>query len=205
MTYICCAIVGIVLAMGIYILILQPAENTNAFVDITDNVPVSKICELATLKCFYHNNGVFEKKEEGLFQYGLAARYGYKKLFIEYDGIVVYGIDAGQVKISNPNSDGIVDVYVPDAGILSINAINSTLKDNIEDTGWFTTITPDERSKTFLTAQSKMEEQAQNDEHMLIKAKENAKTLISQYIIEVGKTIGKDYSVKWIDNINDIT
>ena len=53
---------------------------------------VDKICELATLKCYYHDVAEYEKQAEGLFKYR-PFKYGYKKVWIEYDGIVEVGID----------------------------------------------------------------------------------------------------------------
>lgn len=58
---------------------------------------VHEICELATLRCYYHDVAEFEKQSNGLFN------YGYKKFWIEYDGIVDVGIDVGKVHVDKPH------------------------------------------------------------------------------------------------------
>ena len=44
-----------------------------------------------------------------------------------------------------------------------------------------------------------MEKVANNDITILNSAKNNAKKLIEQYIINVGKQVGKEYKEKWLD------
>ena len=78
---------------------------------------VDKICELSTLRCYYHDVAEYEKQPDGLFQYGLF-KYGYKKFWIEYDGIVELGIDVDKVQVNQPDENNIVYVYVPDARII---------------------------------------------------------------------------------------
>ena len=45
-----------------------------------------------------------------------------------------------------------------------------------------------------------MKTNAENDSMLLSQARNNAKKLIEQYIISVGKQVDKEYSVEWIDN-----
>ena len=48
----------------------------------TDFSGVKTICELSTLRCYYHNVAELKKDPDGLFQYGWF-RYGFKKLWME--------------------------------------------------------------------------------------------------------------------------
>ena len=51
-----------------------------------------------------------------------------------------------------------------------------------------------------MEAQKNMREEAQNDKTMLARAKKNAKSLIERYIVNMGKEIGIELSIRWIDN-----
>ncbi len=159
---------------------------------------VDQICELATLRSYYHDVSGDEKQPDGLFKYGLF-RYGYKKFWMEYDGIVELGIDANEVEVNSPNDDNIVYVYVPDAKILNVTADKESMSDPIVETGRFTSITIEEKTKAFSDAQKAMKENAESDKMLLNQAKSNAKILLKQYIVTAGQRIGKEYTVKWLD------
>lgn len=160
---------------------------------------VDKICELATLRCFYHDVAEYEKQPDGLFKFGLF-QYGYKKFWLEYDGIVEVGIDADKVQVGKPDEKGVVNVYVPEARILSVDADEESMSDKpISDTGLFTTIKTEEKIKAYAKAQENMEKKAKNDKSILKEAHNNAKDLIEQYIINIGKQIGQDFTVNWLE------
>ncbi len=159
---------------------------------------VNQICELATLRSYYHDVAGDEKQPDGLFKYGLF-KYGYKKFWIEYDGIVELGIDGNEVEVNHQNDDNIVYVYVPDAKILNVTADNESMSDPIVETGMFTSITIEEKTKAFSAAQKTMKENAESDKILLNQAKNNAKILLKQYIVTVGQKIGKEYTVEWLD------
>lgn len=169
-------------------------KKTNEVAKFSD---VSKICELATLKCYYHDVAEFQKDPDGLFKYGLF-RYGAKKMWMEYNGVVKVGIDVAQVRVEEPKGDGIVKIYVPEAKILDIYADKSTISDPIEDNGVFTKITVDEKAQAFSAAQTTMKENAEKDKTLLNKAYNNAKELLSRYVVNLGKQIGQEYTVQWI-------
>ena len=59
---------------------------------------VTSVCELATLKCYYHNVAKAETEASGIFAKWL--KTGYKKIWTEYSGIIEYGIDISQVTVS---------------------------------------------------------------------------------------------------------
>lgn len=159
---------------------------------------VDKICELSTLRCYYHDVAEYEKQPDGLFQYGLF-KYGYKKFWIEYDGIVELGIDVDKVQVNQPDENNIVYVYVPDARIIDVNADKDTMSDPIVETGKFTSITTEEKTKVFSDAQKTMRENAEANNALLKQAKVNAMKLLEQYIVNVGKQMDQIYTVKWLD------
>lgn len=192
------SIIGIVLviaAVGImFIFKIKLTENSAA----ADFSAVDKICELATLRCYYHDVAEYEKQPDGLFQYGLF-RYGYKKFWIEYDGVVEIGIDINEVQVQQPDRNGIVRIYMPDARILSVDADAYSMSDPIADTGVFTTITSEDKAEAFSAAQTSMRENAETDSRMLSQAYNNAKELLKQYIIRVGEQTGEQYTVDFLE------
>ena len=166
--------------------------------EISDISTGDKICELATLKCYYHDVAEYEKQAEGLFKYR-PFKYGYKKVWIEYDGTVDVGIDVNEVQISEPDRKGVVRIYVPDAKILNVSADKDTMSEPLIDKGIFTTITAEDKNKAFADAQATMQKNAETDAVMLTQAKNNAKELLEQYVINVGEQTGKTYEVEWLE------
>ncbi len=187
-------VVLVVLAIVIRIF---PKKEENV-VEKAEFSDVSKICELATLKCYYHDVAEFQKDPDGLFKYGLF-QYGAKKMWMEYNGIVKIGIDVGKVRVEEPTEDGVVRIYVPEATILDVYADKDTISDPIEDNGMFTEVTIDEKAQAFSAAQATMKENASTDKSLLNQARNNAKELLKRYVVNVGKQIGQNYTVEWIE------
>lgn len=156
---------------------------------------ISSVCELATLKCYYHNVAEARQEASGLF--GGLLGTGYKKVWMEYSGIVEVGIDVAQVNISQPTEDGVVRVHIPDAQILNIYLDKDTLSDPMIDTGFLTEVTMEEKTNAVASAQDNMEETARQNTSILTQAKERAKRTIEGYIINAGDAIGEKYTVQW--------
>lgn len=186
------------LTIGILIINFHGFNFSRSTENTIDFSGVSKICELSTLKCYYHNVAELKKDPDGLFQYGWF-KYGFKKLWIEYTGVIEVGIDVNQVQVNEPDENNIVYVYVPDARITKVSADSDSMSEPISDTGVFTEITIEDQNQAFSQEQSKMEASANNDTTILNRAKNNAKKLIEQYIVNVGKEVGENYKVKWLD------
>lgn len=153
------------------------------------------ICELATLKCYYHNTSELRQDSSGIGKW--FGNIGYKKAWIEYDGIVKLGIDASRVKIE-PNGNK-VRVSVPNATILSVDVNIDTISEAISETGWFTKITTEERAETQKKAQEDMKAKAESNTALLLQATQRAKDTIQNYIINVGNLIGVAYEIEWIE------
>lgn len=158
---------------------------------------VTSVCELATLKCYYHNVAKAETEASGMFAKWL--KTGYKKIWTEYSGIIEYGIDISQVTVSEPDKDGVVTVTIPDAQVLNVDVDEDSLGAPLTDTGFLTSITTEEKTTTLAGAQEAMEQQAKENTEMLAQAKARAKTLIEEYIKNVGEGIGEEYTVEWKD------
>ena len=158
---------------------------------------VTSVCELATLKCYYHNVAKAETEASGIFAKWL--KTGYKKIWTEYSGIIEYGIDISQVTVSEPDKNGVVTVTMPDAQVLNVDVDEETLGTPLTDTGFLTSVTTEEKTTTLAGAQEAMEQQAKENTEMLSQAKARAKTLIEEYIKNVGESIGEEYTVEWKD------
>lgn len=158
---------------------------------------VTSVCELATLKCYYHNVAKAETEASGIFAKWL--KTGYKKIWTEYSGIIEYGIDISQVTVSEPDKNGVVAVTMPDAQVLNVDVDEDSLGTPLTDTGFLTSVTTEEKTTTLAGAQEAMEQQAKENTEMLSQAKARAKTLIEEYIKNVGESIGEEYTVEWKD------
>ena len=158
---------------------------------------VTSVCELATLKCYYHNVAKAETEASGIFAKWL--KTGYKKIWTEYSGIIEYGIDISQVTVSEPDKNGVVTVTMPDAQVLNVDVDEDSLGTPLTDTGFLTSVTTEEKATTLAGAQEEMEQQAKENTEMLSQAKARAKTLIEEYIKNVGESIGEEYTVEWKD------
>ena len=158
---------------------------------------VTSVCELATLKCYYHNVAKAETEASGIFAKWL--KTGYKKIWTEYSGIIEYGIDISQVTVSEPDKNGVVTVTMPDAQVLNVDVDEDSLGTPLTDTGFLTSVTTEEKTTTLAGAQEAMEQQAKENTEMLSQAKARAKTLIEEYIKNVGESIGEEHTVEWKD------
>ena len=158
---------------------------------------VTSVCELATLKCYYHNVAKAETEASGIFAKWL--KTGYKNIWTEYSGIIEYGIDISQVTVSEPDKNGVVTVTMPDAQVLNVDVDEDSLGTPLTDTGFLTSVTTEEKTTTLAGAQEAMEQQAKENTEMLSQAKARAKTLIEEYIKNVGESIGEEYTVEWKD------
>lgn len=189
-------IIMLVLFLAAIIIIKLPQKEN----DISNEIEyssVDRICELATLRCYYHNVAEDEIQPDGLFKYGLF-KFGYKKMWLEYDGVIDVGIEFSEVDISPP-VDNVVTIYVPEAKILDPDADIKSVGELISDKGKFTAITAEDQANMFAMAQESMKESAAKDSNILYQAHENAKKLLKEYVISLGKEMGLDLTVKWSD------
>lgn len=155
---------------------------------------ISSVCQLATLKCYYHNVAKAETEASGFFKW---LGVGYKKMWLEYDGTVDLGIDASRVNVGEPDTGGKIRIMIPDAQVMSSDVVIESMGQPLIDTGFMTKVTKEEETEALAKAQSDMVESAKNDEAMLKQAKERAQNLIEGYIKNVGELIGEEYTVIW--------
>ena len=160
---------------------------------------IRNICELATLKCYYHNVATFEKKPDSLFASGLF-QYGHKKMWFEYSGIVRIGVDFSQVRIDPVGADRVVRIHIPPAKVLSVTCDTDSFSEPLEETGVWTSITFDDRAAAFAEAQNTMTRAAEENTSLLLQARERTRQIVAEYIRSVGRQNGVEYTLEWIDD-----
>lgn len=169
-----------------------PEKQTADFSD------VKAICELSTLKCYFHNVTEYQKDASGAGKW--FGNIGYKKCWFEYDGTVTYGVDASKVRIETPDpKTGVVKVYIPPVTVLGTNVEKDSFSKPITELGWFTSISLKEENEALVAAQAEMEKTANTNNSLKNQAYQKAKKTIENYIVKVGKQIGREYSVEWLD------
>lgn len=157
-----------------------------------------QVANLSTIECSYHNVAVIENAGNDIL-FGLA-NLDYKKAWFEYDGTVKLGIDVNKVVVGDPDENGVVTVAIPQAEVLGEpDADESTFSDVYSDKGILAKITTVDQTEAYKAAQESMKASASNDQDLLNKARDRAKTILEQYIKGVGDAKGKNYSVKWVD------
>lgn len=186
-------IVSVLAVLCIGISCFTACSKKNSEVDFSG---ISSVCELATLKCYYHNVAKAETAAAGPFKW---LGTGYKKIWTEYSGIVILGLDISKVSIERPDANGVVRITIPDAEVLDVDLDESSMTDPLTDAGFFTKITKEEETAALAEAQSNMEQTAQENTALLNQAKERAKKLIEGYVKNMGEQMGEEYTIEWVD------
>lgn len=185
-----------IILCGAFILIKVINNKKPADRQISES-SIRRICELATLDCFYHN--VSEWHDPGdFFNAG-------KKLWMEYDGVVRVGIDGNLVKVSDPDADGVITVTIPQAVVLGKDLDEKSIYEI--DSGsplWgfipiYGSVSTEERKKALAAAQEDMAASAANNEMVLDEARVRAMKTIEKNIMELGESAGKNYKIRFAD------
>ena len=151
------------------------------------------ICELAVMDCYYHN--VAKYKEEDAAGFWFLKKD--KHFWIEYSGIVRFGIDVSALKIESDGDE--ITITLPEAKVLSCKVDSSSLtEDSYIVDKKSADITAEDEQAAFAEAQKKLEEAAANDKALLTKAQQRAQTLLEDYVNNIGDVVDKEYKIKWI-------
>lgn len=155
---------------------------------------MKSICELATLKCYYHNVAKITKEKEVLWWDTTA------ELWIEYSGIVKLGVDITNLDMQVDGNQ--VMITMPKAKVLSCQVDQTSLdKDsyytNREGLG-AEKINADDQTEAIKTAQENMLENVESDESLLQQAQNRAQELLEQYVKNIGDAMGKTYEVSFV-------
>lgn len=150
------------------------------------------ICDLAVMECYYHNVAKFQQEVDGILWMS-----GEKNFWVEYSGVVEFGIDASYVNIEA--DDTRLTVTIPAATVQDCRVESSSLNEDsyivAKDSK---DITAEDEVYAFSQAQAILEEQASQDETLLLQAQQRAQTLLENYIKNLGEAVGKQYTIQWV-------
>lgn len=153
---------------------------------------MKSICELATMKCYYHNVAKYtEKDAQGALFWKKDMRF-----WIEYSGTVKIGIDASKVTMEVDEDS--VTITIPSAKVLD-NEVNP---DSLTPESFFidkdsADVDADAQTKAFAAAQENMVKAASADTALLSSAQQRAQKLLESYVTNIGNAVGKVYTIKW--------
>ncbi len=163
---------------------------------------MKSICELATMKCYYHNVAKYtEENASGMWFWEKD-----RKFWVEYAGIVNIGIDTSKVKMEVKKDN--VNITIPQAQVLDCKVDNATLtEDSFIVAKNSAKVEAEHQTAAFKEAQAKMKEAASNDTALLSNAQQRAQKLLEDYVNNIGNCIGKKYKINWTfeDNVQTET
>ena len=153
------------------------------------------ICELSTMDCYYHNVAKYfeEDAQKGFLGIGKKDKH----FWIEYSGIVRMGIDVSLVKVEVEDMQ--VTITIPEAKVLKCTVDSESLSQNsyIVDENSAQVEAADE-VLAVSEAQRQLEETAAKDKTLLANAQQRAKSLLEEYIKNIGEAVGEEYKIDWI-------
>ena len=157
---------------------------------------IRNICNMATLECYYHNVAESTKTSgSGFTHIGEKDR----QFWIEYTGVVRLGIDMTKVKMEMNGTT--VKIKLPKAKVLGISIDKDSLNENsfiLSEDGWNSNeITAEDQTNAIQNAQENMETTVKANESLLLSAQNRAKSLISNYIEQIGNLMGTHYETEW--------
>lgn len=160
------------------------------------------IAELATVECYFHNVAKFDQdNNKTWFEFWEKENV---RFWIEYDGVVVIGIKADELKIKVDGEN--VTITLPKAEVLDVKVNEASLSDDsfIYDTN-SQKPTAEMETAAFEEAQNRMRAEAESNNALLVNAEDNAKELLENYVKYIGDLIGIDYKIDWIEIDNTST
>ena len=183
----CLAVIMLFTACG------KKGEEVTKELSITQ---MQTICELATLKCYYHNVAKSEKPAgTGIWHFGEKDR----QFWIEYTGTVKLGIDMSKVQMKVNGTD--VTVTIPEAEVQQVNVDDDSYNSDSyifsEDGINKNEITAEDATGAVENARNEMIKTAEENTALLVNAQERAKKMIENYIMQLGETTGTEYQITW--------
>lgn len=154
---------------------------------------MKSICELATMKCYYHNVAKYSEEDASGFLFWTKDR----EFWVEYAGTVTIGIDASKVKMEV--LDNTVTITIPPAKVLSCKVDETTLnEDSYIIAKNSAKVEAEHQTEALKEAQAKMQESANMDTALLASAQQRAQKLLEDYVNNIGNCVGKQYKITWI-------
>ena len=160
--------------------------------DVTE---MRAICKLSVMDCYYHSVAKYFEEDAQKGFLGIGKKD--KRFWIEYSGIVRMGIDASLVKVEVEDTQ--VTITIPEAKVLECTVDSDSLSQDsyIVDKNSAKVEAADE-VLAFDEAQRQLKETAAKDKTLLTNAQQRAKSLLKEYINNIGEAVGKEYKIDWI-------
>ena len=159
-----------------------------------DITQMKAICEFAVMDCYYHNVAKFSQENAKKNFLGIGAKD--KLVWLEYEGVVTLGVDASELNMDI--SDSTITISMPDAKVIEARVQKESITNEsfvIDKTSAKIEVT--DIKLAVAEAQNDMREKAESDTAMLESAQLRAKTLLENYIVEIGEAIGVEYTIQW--------
>lgn len=178
-------------------------STTTTIVDTTapkikpDTYQIQSICNLATLKCYFHNTA------KGVKEAGTGVSHWGEKdtpFWFEYTAQATLGIDGNQVYMVIKDND--ITVYMPHAKILGNITVDpdSTSNPIYRPNAWYRNdveISAADVTKSMSNANDEIRAQISSDKTLLNSAEKRAKDLIENYIAQIMELSGVNYRIHW--------
>lgn len=159
-------------------------------------VQMRAICELSTMKCYYHNVAKYFDEDASKGFLGIGKKD--KHFWVEYSAEVELGIDASLVTMEI--SDTQVTITIPPAKVLDKPKVysESLSKESYIIAKDSADVTAQDETTVLADAQEDIKALAEADKTLLTNAQDRAKMLLEDYVTNIGKVTGVDYSIKWV-------
>lgn len=163
---------------------------------VPDVNKIKNICELAALRCYYHNVAKSVKESgSGLFHLGEKDR----AFWIEYTGIVEISFQAELIEVESEGSE--IRITLPQPRVTCMVEQGSWNADSyvLSEDQWLqkNPITAADQTKAIEEAQKEMKRKVENNSSLLNTAKQQARDLIENYIRQIGSVTGRKYHIVW--------
>lgn len=154
---------------------------------------MKSICELATIKAYYHNVAKYSETDVEHILWWTKDR----RFWVEYEGYVNVGIDVSLLDVKV--SENTVTITLPPAKIMGSGIEEESLnEDGIIVDKNSAKVEAKHQTEAFADAQAKMEEEAEKNTGLLALAQQRAKKLLEDYIKNIGDNIGESYDIEWV-------
>lgn len=188
---------SLILLLALVLAIMCTACTTDeaANVDMEPQVSQMKsICELAVMKCYYHNVAKYHEEDAS----GILWWQRDKHFWVEYSGVVTLGVDVSLVSMEIDGNT--VTVTMPEAEVQGCTVDSDSLTaDSFIVAKDSASIVAEDEIAAFSEAQARLREAAANDRPLLAEAQQRAKSLIEDYVSNIGRAVGTEYLIQWID------
>lgn len=172
----------------------EESLETEAFSNTEPQLSQMKtICDLAVMDCYYHNVAKYYEEDAS----GVLLWKKDKHFWVEYTGKVTIGIDVSLLSMSLEGDQ--ITISLPEAKILRSSVDQESLNESsyiVDEKS--AKIKAEDEVRAFSEAEQNMQDAAYADKTLMEEARQRVKTLLEDYINNLGNAIGKTYSINWI-------